>query len=117
MSSALVAVAKFMLCAVCVVSLQEGGRSGNPKDKISDGVGDLGGTTPLHGGTVNGAHPDHTGLSPLLSDGIGMVHIGCPHATMGIEGLPGGGLDGDGVGHLSFAVESILQGRPLSHGR
>jgi hypothetical protein len=29
-----------------------------------------------------------------------VAHIGCPHAPVSIELTPGGGLDGDGVGHL-----------------
>ena len=105
------------LVSVCVVSLQDGGRSGNPEHEVSDGVGDLTSTTPLHGGTVNGAHPNHTGFAPLLSDSVGVLHVGCPHTTVGIEGSPGGGLDGDGVGHVVCFVPCILQGRPLSHGR
>ena len=79
--------------------------SSHTEHQISDGVGDLGGTAPLHRGTVYGAHPHHTGLAPLLSDTVGVAHVGCPHATMLIEGLPGGGLNSDGVGHWSVSFE------------
>ena len=68
--------------------------------QISDGVGDLSGTAPFHGGTVNGAHPDHAGFSPLLGDAVGVAHVGCPLTPVLIEVLPGGGLDCDGVGHV-----------------
>ena len=68
--------------------------------QISNGVCDLSGTAPLHGGTVNGAHPNHAGLAPLLGDSVGVVHVGCPLAPVLIEVLPGGGLDCDGVGHV-----------------
>jgi len=51
---------------------------------------------------MHGAHPDHAGLAPLLGDAVGMAHVGCPLATMLIEGSPGGRLNCDGVGHLRF---------------
>jgi hypothetical protein len=49
------------------------------------------------------AHPDHAGFAPLLSDAVGVAHIGCPHAPMRVETLPGGRLNCDRVGHGSFA--------------
>ena len=74
--------------------------------QISDGVCDLGCATPFHGGTVNGAHPNHAGLAPLLGDRVGVVHVGCPLAPVLIEVLPGDGLNCDGVGHLVFRFDA-----------
>ena len=58
---------------------------------------------------MHGAHPNHALLSPLLSDAVGVTHVGCPLATMLVKGAPCGGLDCDGVGHWSFAVETIIE--------
>jgi len=85
--------------------------SSGTEHQISDGVRDLTSAAPFHGGTMHRAHPDHAGLSPLLSDAVSVVHVGCPHAPVGIKGLPGGGLDGDGVGHVVCFVPCILQGQ------
>ena len=74
--------------------------SSDTEHQISDGVCDLGCTTPLHGRTMHRAHPDHAGLAPLLSDGVGVIHVACPLTPPGIELTPGGRLDSDGVGHL-----------------
>ena len=57
---------------------------------------------------MHGAHPDHAGFTPLLSDAVGVVHVGCPLATPGIELTPGGRLDGDGVGHLVLRLSLLL---------
>ena len=76
--------------------------SSGTEHQISDGVCDLSSTTPLHRGTMHGAHPDHAGLAPLLGDAVGVAHVGCPHAPVRIEGSPGGRLNCDGVGHLRF---------------
>ena len=60
---------------------------------------------------MNGAHPHHAGLAPLLGDSVGVVHVGRPLTPVLIEVLPGGGLDSDGVGHWSFRFDVIsLQG-------
>ena len=87
------------------------GDSSHTEHQISDGVCDLSGTTPFHRGTMNGAHPNHAGLAPLLGDSVGVVHVGRPLTPILIEVLPGGGLDSDGVGHWSFRFDVIsLQG-------
>jgi len=54
------------------------------------------------------AHPDHAGFAKLLGDVVGVVHVGCPHATMLIKGLPGGGLDCNGVGHGVCVLSGVL---------
>ena len=102
-----------VVCVCGCIVAPPGGRGGgsDPVDQIGDGVGDGSGTAPLHGGTMHGAHPDHALLSPLLSDAVGVTHVGCPHATVLIKLAPCGGLDCDGVGHWSFAVETIIRGR------
>ena len=68
----------------------------DPKDQISDGVGVGIGATPADGVTVRGAHPDHAFLAPCLAQAVGVVDIGCPIAAPLIDGLPGGGLNGEG---------------------
>ena len=53
----------------------------------SDGLSDGGGADPLNGvaATVGDA-PDDALLSPCLSDAVGVVEVGCPVASMLIEG-------------------------------
>jgi hypothetical protein len=67
--------------------------------QISDGVGDLSAAAPANGIAAGRHHPDHALLTPDLSDRVGVVHIGCPLATVRIEGSPGGGLNCETVGH------------------
>jgi len=68
----------------------------DPEHQISDRVGVGIGATPTDGGTRGRAHPDHAFLSPHLGDPKGVVDVGCPIAAPLIEGLPGGGLNGEG---------------------
>ena len=57
---------------------------------------------------MHGAHPDHAGFAPLLSDAVGVAHVGCPHAPVLIELTPRGRLHCDGVGHVvSFELQSL----------
>jgi len=67
--------------------------------QISDGVGDLSAAAPANGIAAGRHHPDHALLTPDLSDRVSVVHIGCPLATVRIEGSPGGGLNCETVGH------------------
>lgn len=69
------------------------------ENQVGDSVGDLSSTAPANGVAARGHHPDHALLPPDLGDGVGVVHIGCPLATVRIEGSPGGGLDCETVGH------------------
>jgi len=81
--------------------------------QVSDGVGVGIGAAPADGGTFIGAHPDHAGLTPELSDAVGVVDRLCPPATVLIEVVPVGGLNGEG--HLgSFAVVCIVADRGVS---
>jgi len=77
--------------------------------QVSDGVGVSIGPTPADRFALGGAHPDHAGLAPLLSDAVGVVHVGRPVATVRIELAPCCGLDGDSVGHclVRFDAPSI----------
>ena len=68
--------------------------------QISDGVGDLSSTAPANSIAAGRHHPYHALFTPDLSDRVGVVHIGCPLATVRIEGSPGGGLNCETVGHL-----------------
>ena len=87
---------------VCIVA----DRGSDPKDQISNGVGVSIGTTPADRFALSGDHPDHALLSPLLSDAVGMVNVGRPIATVGIEGSPGDRLNGEG--HCgSFELKSL----------
>ena len=72
--------------------------------QISDGIGDLSSAAPADGVAAGGHHPDHALLTPDLGDGVGVVHIGCPLATVRIEGSPGGGLNCETVGHRGRVV-------------
>ena len=94
-----------MVC--CVVGGIVARWGSDPEHQISDGVGVGIGTTPADGFASGGAHPDHAGLAPCLAQAVGVVDVGSPVATPLIEGLPGGGLNGEG--HRLFAVERILQ--------
>ena len=112
MSSALDAVAKFMgCCAVCVLYRREG-RSVKQQggDRFNACLVCLDGH-PWHGVALGGALPDHTVLIELCCQGVGVCHVLCPLTPPLIERSEGLGLDGDGVGHVSFAVERILQGQ------
>ena len=81
-------------------------RGSDPKDQISNGVGVSIGTTPADRCALSGDHPDHALLSPLLSDAVGVVNVGRPIATVGIEGSPGDRLNGEG--HCgSFELKSL----------
>jgi len=74
--------------------------------QVSDGVGVGIGAAPADGFTSRGAHPDQAGLTPLLTQAVGMMDIGCPVASVGIEGSPGDRLNG--VGHLgSFGMKPL----------
>ena len=68
----------------------------DPEHQISDGVGVGIGATPADGFTRGRAHPDHALLTPCLAQAVGVVDVGCPIAAPLIEGLPGGGLNGEG---------------------
>ena len=70
--------------------------SSDAEHQISDGVGVGIGAAPLDRVTVRGAHPDHALLTPCLAQAVGVVDIGRPVASPLIEGLPGGGLNGEG---------------------
>ncbi|NBW94933.1 MAG: hypothetical protein EBR20_11395 [Bacteroidetes bacterium] len=64
------------------------------------------GTAPADRGTFIGAHPDHAGLTPKLSDAVGVVDRLCPPASVLIELGPVGGLNGEG--HLgSFELKPL----------
>ena len=82
--------------------------------QISDGVGVSIGPTPADGFTASGAHPDHAFLSPQFGDPKGVVHVGCPVATVGIELAPCGGLDGDGVVHRFRLTEVSIEPRAMA---
>ena len=71
----------------------------HPEHKVSDGVGVAVGAAPADGVTVRGAHPDHAGLTPQLTDPESVAHVGRPVATVRIELAPCCGLNCDGVGH------------------
>jgi hypothetical protein len=78
----------------------------HPEHQVSNGVSIAVGATPADRGTFIGAHPDHAGLPPELPQAVGVVNVGCPVATVGIEGCPGSGLNG--VGHLgSFGMQPL----------
>ena len=77
---------------------------------------------PLHGLSTVGAFPDGlilTLLSEDASDPVGVVNVGCPEATVGIEVGPGEGLNSEGSGRhgwlfadvLSIGQEAISRGR------
>jgi len=68
----------------------------HPEHQISDGVGVGIGATPADRGTFIGAHPNHAGFPPELSDAVGMVDRLCPPASVLIELGPVGGLNGEG---------------------
>ena len=54
----------------------------------SDRLGDGRGADPGGGGAATvGDAPDDALLSPCLSDAVGVVKVGCPVASMLIEGL------------------------------
>ena len=102
-----VAVDRVAHRSVAVESIVAGrGSATDPKDQISDGVGVAIGAAPTDRGAFIGAHPDHAGLPPELPQAVGVVNVGCPVATVGIEGCPGSGLNG--VGHLgSFGMKPL----------
>ena len=77
--------------------------SSDTEHQISDGVGVLITAAPLDRFALLGAHPDHALLAPYLPKAEGVAHVSCPQATVRIERLPGGRLNGDGAGHGSFA--------------
>jgi len=68
----------------------------HPEHQVGNGVGVGIGTAPADRGTFIGAHPDHAGLTPELSDAVGVVDRLCPPATVLIELGPVGGLNGEG---------------------
>ena len=68
--------------------------------QISDGVGVLITAAPFHGLSLLRAHPDHARVAPEFADLKGVAHVACPYTPPGIELIPGGRLNGDGVGHL-----------------
>ena len=77
--------------SVAVVCIVQGLASlGNAEDQISDGVGVSIRATPAvrvcFG--VSGHCPDHALFAPCLSDAVGVVHVGCPVATVGVKGAP-----------------------------
>jgi len=74
--------------------------------QVSDGVGVGVSAAPTDRGAFIGAHPDHAGLTPELSDAVGVVDRLCPPATVLIEVVPVGGLNGEG--HLgSFGMQPL----------
>ena len=78
----------------------------HPEHQVSNGVGVGIGAAPTDRGTFIGAHPDHAGLTPELSDAVGMVDRLCPPASVLIELGPIGGLNGEG--HLgSFELKPL----------
>jgi len=82
------------------------GSATDPKDQISDGVRVAVSAAPADGGAILGDHPDHALLSPCLTDAVCLLNGRCPIATVGIEGTPGGRLDGEG--HcVSFELKSL----------
>ena len=97
-------VAHRSVAVVCIVA--DRGSATDPKDQISDGVGVGIGAAPADRGTFIGAHPDHAGFAPELSDAVGMVDRLCPPASVLIELGPVGGLNGEG--HLgSFGMQPL----------
>ena len=80
----------------------------HPEHQISDGVGVAVSATPADRFTSRGAHPDHAGLTPQLTDPESVAHVGRPVAPVRIELTPCGGLHCDGVGHVvSFELKSL----------
>ena len=80
----------------------------DPKHQMSDGVGVAVSATPGDRFTCRGAHPNHAGLTPQLTDPESVVHIGRPVAPVRIELTPCGGLHCDGVAHVvSFELKSL----------
>jgi len=100
---------------VCVVCIVQGlGSAVNPKDQISDGVRVGIGAAPTDRITRRGAHPDHAGFAPLLSDAVGVVDVRCPVAPVRIELAPCCGLDCEGVVHVLCFVVCILGAPPAN---
>ena len=104
---AIVAVDRVAHRLVAVGSIVAGqGSALDPEDQISDGVGIAVSAAPADGVTVLGDHPDHALLSPCLTDAVCLLNGRCPIATVGIEGTPGGRLDGEGHCAL-FELKSL----------
>jgi len=76
--------------------------------QISDGVGVLITAAPFHGFSLFGAHPNHALLAPEFADLECLAHVARPYAPPLIEGLPGGGLNCDGVGHAFRLIDLII---------
>jgi len=82
------------------------GSATDPEHQVGNGVGVAVSATPADGGAFIGTHPDHAGLTPLLTQAVSVVDVRCPVAPIGIEGCPGGGLNS--VGHRgSFELKSV----------
>ena len=104
---AVVAVDRVAHRSVAVGSIVAGqGSAADPEDQISDGVRVAVSAAPADGVAVLGDHPDHALLSPCLTDAVCLLNGRCPIATVGIEGTPGGRLDGEGHCAL-FELKSL----------
>ena len=63
---------------------------------------------PWHGVTLSGALPDHGIFVKGSGETVSVCHVGCPLATVRIEGAECFGLDGDGVSHVLCFVPCIV---------